>query len=434
MAENVAPDNPTNELVIYITDWNDLDTVKRLHTSGAANYITTLNYAFGDVRPHKLTEEESLALDPDTYDPPVHGEIRCVPSQPDDDFYRAFTAEDSVNGEADAEDAKLKGYINQVRLLKELHSQLKVVISLGGWLLSKWFAVAAATPEGRKAVIDSAIELWINGKYEDLDFAGVFDGIDIDWEFPAGADFDDNGKEIPGTQRGHEHNISRADDAENYVLLAKEFREALDAVSGDRHLLLTAATPGTWRGDHGFNYAELTKYMDWLCIMSYDMHGTWNPYTAHGAPLKDFAGPQPVGVEEFFPYLIESGAGADKIVLGIPFYGPHWKNVSPDADGKVINVPGEGVEPVTYRDLLKLAAEKGLDPQWDDQGQGSYFYDAEAKKFYSYDSVRVIEAKAADVVKKLGLRGMMAWEFDGDTAEAELTLAMARAAGIPEVS
>src|SRR5690625_2970659 len=118
---------------MYITDWNDPDTVKRLRDTGVANYITTLNYAFADVRPANLTEEESLALPYSEYDPEKHGPIVCLPSRPEADFYRAYPAEESVNGQADDAGANLKGFVNQVRLLKELHPQIKVVISLGGW-------------------------------------------------------------------------------------------------------------------------------------------------------------------------------------------------------------------------------------------------------------------------------------------------------------
>ena len=422
-----------DELVMYITDWNDFDTVKRLHETGVANYITTLNYAFADVRPANLTEEESLALPYADYDPAQHGPIVCLPSQPEADFYRSYPAEESVDGQADDAKANLKGFVNQVRLLKERHPQIKVVISLGGWLLSKWFSVAAQSPETRKALIDSSIDLWIKGRYKDVNFGGVFDGIDLDWEFPAGADFDADGIEIPGSQRGNPHNITLPGDRENYVALAREYHAALDEAAENRHLLLTAATPGTWRGDMGVDYPGLAQYMDWFCVMDYDMHGSWNPYAAHGAPFYDFAGEEPVGVLEFIEYLIKSGAPSRQIVMGLPFYGPHWKNVEVGPSGELINQPAEGVGVQTYRDLLALAAERGLEPQWDDKGQGSYFFDAGAKEFFSYDSMRVIELKAREIGKKLNLRGLMAWEFDQDTDDAELTHTMARAFAIPRI-
>jgi len=433
LAESTAPNTAGDELVMYLTDWNDFDSVKKLHDTGAANYVTTLNYAFADVRPAHLTEAESLALDYADYDAEKHGPIVCVPAQPENDFRRAYAAQESINGEADDPKANLKGFVNQIRILKEIHPQIKVVISLGGWLLSKWFSVAASTVAGRKSLIDSSIELWIGGQYEGVDFAGVFDGIDLDWEFPAGADLDPAGNPIPGSQRGHPHNITLAGDVDNYVLLAQEYRAALDEVAGDRHLLLTAATPGTWRGDMGFNYAELAKYMDWFCVMNYDMHGSWNPYVAHGAPFYDFAGPEPVGVVEFVEYLIKSGVPSRKVVLGIPFYGPHWKSVEVGPGGELINQPAAGVGVKTYRDLVALATQRGLEPQWDDHGRGSYFFDAKTREFYSYDSARVIELKGKEIAKRLNLRGMMAWEFDQDTADAELTLTMARALKIPRV-
>ncbi|HLR56197.1 MAG TPA: glycosyl hydrolase family 18 protein, partial [Actinomycetales bacterium] len=223
-----ADNGDSDEFVMYVTNWGEMDTVKRLHDSQVANYVTTINYAFGDVAPRDLTREEASGhpdipgsgtglVDWEDYDEAEHGPIICKPTDPEIDFFREFSADESVSGRAET-----GGLVNQLALLKQMHPQIKVVPSLGGATLSKWFSLASLTEESRATLIDSCVDLWINGNYADDEngaaenFAGVFDGVDIDWEFPAFVD-PDTGE--PEDRSGNDLSID-ANDAENYSLLA----------------------------------------------------------------------------------------------------------------------------------------------------------------------------------------------------------------------
>ncbi|NEA16009.1 glycosyl hydrolase family 18 protein, partial [Streptomyces halstedii] len=109
-----------------------------------------INYAFGNVQGGKCTIGDSYA-----------------------DYEQAYTADQSVDGEADTWDQELRGNFNQLRKLKKLHPDLKVIWSFGGWSWSGGFAEAAQNPA---AFADSCY-----GLVEDPRWADVFDGIDIDW-------------------------------------------------------------------------------------------------------------------------------------------------------------------------------------------------------------------------------------------------------------
>jgi len=149
----------------------------------------------------------------------------CKPTDPENVFFREFSAAESVSGRAET-----GGLVQQVALLKQMRPQIKVLPSLGGATLSKWFSLASLTAESRATLIDSCVDLWINGDYSDeengagANFAGVFDGVDIDWEFPAYVD-PETGE--PQDRTGNGLSID-AGDAENYNLLAQEFRAAFD--------------------------------------------------------------------------------------------------------------------------------------------------------------------------------------------------------------
>src|SRR4051794_32468225 len=113
------------------------------------------------------------------------------------DYQRPFTAEESVDGVADDAanlDQHLFGNFNQIRKLKAANPHLKVLISVGGWTLSAYFSDHAATPEARQRFAKACIDTFLRGDLAGGGWpegaggpgaaAGVFDGIDIDWEYP----------------------------------------------------------------------------------------------------------------------------------------------------------------------------------------------------------------------------------------------------------
>ena len=414
----------SDEFVMYITNWGPVDTIKQLHETGVANHVTTINYAFGDVRPANLTRAEAYdgGFEWTDYDEAVHGPIVCTPAEPERDFFRTYSADEGVSGYEDP-----GGQIEQVRLLKEMHPQIKVVPSIGGWTLSKWFSVASLTEESRQTLVDSCIDLWIDGNYTDdefgaaANFAGVFDGIDIDWEYPAALD---------GGNRGEWYNSVDLDDGVNYTALTKQFREALG-----NDALLTAATPASgWTGG-GYDWSGMAEYLDWFQLMAYDLHGTWETQTGHGAAIDDPAWGVAASVNY---YLNDNGLDPSQVVLGIPFYGPGWKNVDfdPAVDDNPVGLPGDGLpeeESLRYFEIIALAQALGLDVEWDDDARASYIYDPASQTFYSFDAPRDIVQKINELVLELGLRGEMVWEFNGDTADAELSHTIIEALNLPYV-
>ena len=155
-----------------------------------------------------------------------------------------WSGSDSVDGVSDDPanpNQHLFGNFNQLVKLKAAHPDLKVVMSIGGWTLSKYFSDVAATPASRQAFVQSCVDLLLRGNLPTGGWpeqsggngvaAGLFDGVDIDWEYP-------------GIDAGNGANHSPAD-VHNATLLLQEFRRQFDeygAVTG-RHYLLTADLP-----------------------------------------------------------------------------------------------------------------------------------------------------------------------------------------------
>ena len=97
-----------------------------------------------------------------------------------------------------------------------------------------------------------------------------FDGLDLDWEYPTCWQVDCS--------------AGPASDKEAYTAWVKELREAMDAEDDD--LVLTAAvSPSSEVIQKAYNIPELSKYLDYLSVMTYDYHGQWDKQTGHVAPI-----------------------------------------------------------------------------------------------------------------------------------------------------
>jgi len=291
--------------------------VKNIDTGGAAAQLTHINYAFGNVRNNKC--EVGLTV-------PVN-ESTGVGGDAFADYSKSFQGYQSVDGVGDLWDQKLRGSWNQLKKLKVKYPKIKVLISLGGWTYSRGFS-SAARPENRVAFVKSCIDAYIKGDLPVTDnaggpgaAAGVFDGIDIDWEYPVAC----------GLACG------KPEDKENFNGLMAEFRKQLDAVRPG--LLLTIAAPAGIDKIREFEPEKFHPALDFINVMTYDFHGTWENKTNFHSPL--YASPNDPSTGDAKVYnthdaiqaYLDRGVPAKKLNLGIGFYGRGWTNVPNTANG-----------------------------------------------------------------------------------------------------
>src|SRR5690606_27044313 len=172
----------------YFTQWGVYGRnfqLKKVQDSGAAQDLTHINYSFGNIHYQNLTcfiANKAQGTGPNGSD--GAGDAWA-------DFGMGYTAANSVAGVADAWDQPLAGSFNQLKQLKAKNPHLLALISIGGWTWSKTFSKAAATEASREKFVRSCIDIYIKGNLPVIDgrggpgaAAGVFDGIDIDWEWP----------------------------------------------------------------------------------------------------------------------------------------------------------------------------------------------------------------------------------------------------------
>ncbi|MEU4236665.1 glycosyl hydrolase family 18 protein [Actinoplanes sp. NPDC026619] len=363
-------------LVGYFAEWGVYGRqyfVKNLVTSGSASKLTHLLYAFGNTTGGQCSIGDSYA-----------------------DYDMAYTTANSVDGVADTWDAgALRGSFNQLRKLKKAYPNIKIIWSFGGWTWSGGFTQAAANPT---AFANSCYNL-----VKDSRWADVFDGIDIDWEYPnaCGLSCDASGPA-----------------AYNNVI------SALRTKFGSSFTITSAISAD---GSNGgkldvADYASGISKLNLVFPMTYDYFGAFAPQgpTAPHSPLTSYTGIPTAGFysDAAIQKLKSKGVPASKMLLGIGFYGRGWTGVSQAAPGGTATGAAPGTYEAGIEDykVLKTSCP----------ATGTVAGTAYAKcgsNWWSYDTPSTIAGKMT-YVKQQGLGGAFFWEFSGDTSNGELITAI----------
>ncbi|MFF6810469.1 glycosyl hydrolase family 18 protein [Streptomyces sp. NPDC012403] len=359
----------------YFTEWGVYGRnyhVKNLVTSGSAAKITHINYSFGNVKNGQCTVDDTFAA-----------------------YEKAYTADQSVSGTADTWDQPLRGNFNQLRQLKAKYPHIKVLYSFGGWTYSGGFGQAA---QNAAAFAKSCKQV-----VEDPRWADVFDGIDIDWEYPnaCGLTCDTSGPAA-----------------------FKNLSQALRAEFGKDYLVTAAITADGSEGGKidAADYGGAAQYLDWYNVMTYDYFGAWDkagPTNPH-SPLTSYNGIPKEGFNSAaaIAKLKAKGVPASKLLLGIGFYGRGWTGVTQSAPGGTATGPAAGTYEAGIEDYKVL---KNSCPATGTIAGTAYAHCG--TNWWSYDTPATIDTKMA-WAKNQGLGGAFFWEFSGDTANGELVSAI----------
>lgn len=282
--------------------------------------------------------------------------------------------------------------LRELTALRKRNPDLRIVLSLGGWDGSAGFSDAAASAGSRKIFAQSCA---------DLIAAHGLDGVDLDWEYPVSGG-------APGV-------VHRPQDKQNFTLLLRELRNALDRQGrrdGKRYVLTIA---GAVSGGY-LNCIEpqaAAEIVDHIFLMAYDLHGPWDAYADFNAPLYTALDGPPryrSSVDDGISAWLGQGVPAEKLVLGMPLYGYIYQETSSRNNGlyqsfqsaKSVSwdkVKGEYLNRSAYRQFRHEEAEV------------PYLYGNRC--FLSYDDPDSIAAKA-ELARRRGLGGMGFWELSQD--------------------
>jgi chitinase len=383
-----------------------------LQKNGVADVLTHLIYAFGNVTP---TTTPACAI----ADPSAAYQDSTVPS---------------VSGKAYT--APLYGNFGAIKQLKTLHPNLKVLISLGGQAgNATGFVTASSTLAGRVALAASCIDMFVKGNIAAGVVApGLFDGFNIDWEFPAAAD------------------------KQNFTALLKEFRAQLNDLTkttGQKYIL-TFDSPASPKKYVNIDLKAAAAQVDFLTIDGYDYAGTWDRQTNESSSLYDTKADPVYADARYIDATVrayrKAGVPPAKYTMGLPLYAVGWTGV-PNANhglyqnatgaSPVLLADGSGLCPntdkttaspgcdtvltagfLTYSTIENLTNKNGYTAWYDSARVGATIYNPSTGTFYSYDDPAAVAAKTV-YIKKNKLGGAYVWALNDDDGNGSLTKAIA---------
>ncbi|KAG9251585.1 chitinase [Emericellopsis atlantica] len=287
------------------------------------------------------------------------------------------------------------GCVKQLYKLKKANRGLKVVLSIGGWTWSTNFPAAASTEQGRATFAQTSVAFM-------KDWG--FDGIDIDWEYPA------NDKE-----------------ASDMVLLLKRVRQELDDYSAQHangyHFELSIAAPAGPTNFNKLKLAELGQVLDHVNLMAYDYAGSFSDYAGHQAnlyPSKDNPKSTPFSTQVAVDAYLAGGIPSEKLVLGMPIYGRDFTGTA--GPGTPFTGQGQGSWERGIWDYKDLPLD-GATVQYDEAiGATWTFANGQMVSFDTPDMIRQKVSYAQDH----SLGGSMFWEASADKTGADSLISTAR--------
>jgi chitinase len=369
--ESVAQAGQEPLIVGYFPQWGIDDQpqylVKTLVNNGSAKMLDQINYSQGAVSAG-----------------------HCSIAYPKADLNYTFDEENSVDGTSDV-DGSFRGNFHQLEELKQRNPKLKVLISLEGNAAS--FA-EDAQPQNRYVFVASCVDMFLRGRFAPgIVKPGIFDGIDVDWETP--------------TQ----------EDAANFIALLAEFRRQMDLYKpGLRLSVAVGSGPSIYPG---VDMAEVSRLADQVAVMNYDYAGPWSKTTGILAPLyPDKADPtDPGSVDTTISAYKQAGVPAQKLLMGLPFYGYGWEEVEETNHG--LYQTGRSIHSdKPYHFVQELVEDSTL--YRDARTQAPWIFDGDT--FWTFDDATSIRFKT-NYAQQQQLGGVMIWELSGDMPDASLLTA-----------
>ncbi|WP_411970852.1 chitinase C-terminal domain-containing protein [Micromonospora peucetia] len=245
------------------------------------------------------------------------------------------------------------GHFNLLNKYKKQNPNVRTLISVGGWAETGGFfddngdrvdagGFYRMTTSGANTVNTAGINTFADSVVAFLRTYG-FDGVDIDYEYPTSNNKAGNPLDFA------QADAKRAGLNASYQVLMKTLREKLDAAAAtdSKHYLLTVAAPASGWLLRGMESHQALQYLDYVNIMSYDLHGSWNHHVGPNAALYDNGDDAELvaggvyGAYSNIGYLntdwayhyFRAALPSGRVNIGVPYYTRGWQGVTGGTNG-----------------------------------------------------------------------------------------------------
>ena len=372
-----------NKFVAYFTSWDTYNAKYQIENIEAvADKLTHIIYAF---------------IKPDDK------KGRCVMHDPWGDIGALHGYKKEVGGNF----AKLIEF-------KKKFPHIKILLSIGGGTYTKNFDKIAESRKKLETLAQSSVDMldFYLHDYQNpdtkkqgtirFDYDGLFDGLDIDWEW------------YPGKVTKE-----KADAFQFFMHEVKRLIDLREKQTNKKSVLTAAlqAAPSVYKN---LDLVEIAKDIDWFHLMAYDFFGPNNEKVGFNAPLCSKW--SVYSIDGALHRIMQQGLSPEKIVLGLPSYGylyektdGHKRSFEKTANTKAIS----------YSVIKeKYLHNSSYIPQWHDLEQVFSLYNKLDRKFISYDGIESIEHKVA-FAQSNRLQGVMLWKLSGDDSNHTLVRTIA---------
>ncbi|XP_043474273.1 chitinase-like protein 4 [Leptopilina heterotoma] len=288
-----------------------------------------------------------------------------------------------------------KNGFGRLNALRQKNPNLKTLVAIGGWNEgSTKYSNVFRQSHLRTAFAENALKF--------VKKHG-FNGLDLDWEYP--------------NQRG-----GSAEDVNSFTMLLKELKNKF---TPEGYLVSVAVAATASSAGKSYNIREMSKYVDFINVMAYDLRGSWDSSKRVGinAPFRSSSKEDQQlaswNIEAIVKYWLDQGASPEKIILGTAFYGRSFTLVDPNKHNVGDSFSGPGTAGkytreagmLGYNEICELQKNDGWTIAFDDEQKVPYSYGG--NQWVGYDDVRSLEIKAEYVIK-MGLGGAMLWSIETD--------------------